>query len=822
MRKLILPLLCLTTLSAWSDTIPWRASGDSLSASFFQQWYHRSDLIYYMEAYNDHTVVETTTYGQWWIPDRLTVGIEGLPFTANRYYIDDMRVNDLFQPGSTRYVPNMQHYDLRMNTTTGQLFFTPYAHNDTVAYPRIGANYVQAAYNFGQLGNGEPMPGTTEVLNIAHISPMQSADHYKHVSARRHQRGAGQIDAAYTFTDGQGNAYPQHIYAAYGQRLLTREDQSGLILDNPFYRADYYKVQADGTFPIRLSSTGTQDMRLGYRLNFSGKEDGGSEYLFNYGEVYDHKNYSGMVYLKRQYLTTGLNWSTDVVHHSDLSFSKNILDQDGENFLPFVPDGKTHSLSWAVNYSQPLLSWLNIHIDAYNSLVHFSPEKETFSNLVYIQKPIDYLNAPSVIPPVTPLCQYQWQSRSFTGGLLENTIGLDAHYALGRHVDMKAHLDLTADAMLIRNKSKVSPNWQAGISFDIHPCKWFDMSVELSHERMPYTMDYLLYFSDDYLNGTVVSAADMGKPAATNVQTTGGQYHHYQKNLRQTSFAELNLPLHFRFGRHEIVLQQSYRRYFNVWYTRYKDGIDANGTFENINNVQVFFPSQSPKEYEVGYTDAFGSNWLLNNPYYVAQLTRYSYYGRKVLFSLSWQSFVTAGYSALGNGPTANTIGVLSETTANPNTQNVLDNQSGLYKGVGRVDSDKGFICRIYVGYNICKWVQTGVTLKWTDGKPFTDWQYYEKDGQVVVLPYDSRGTNPTDEHFGKRHCAKYNVDWHVQGQWNAGKVPMTLNVECYNLWDFCHDLAEMGFTQDVPYAKRSSMIMDIPVGLLSTLTIGL
>jgi hypothetical protein len=50
----------------------------------------------------------------------------------------------------------------------------------------------------------------------------------------------------------------------------------------------------------------------------------------------------------------------------------------------------------------------------------------------------------------------------------------------------------------------------------------------------------------------------------------------------------------------------------------------------------------------------------------------------------------------------------------------------------------------------------------------------------------------------------------------------MKLNVECYNLWDFCHDLAEMGFIQDIPYAKRSSMIMDIPVGLLTTFTIGL
>ncbi len=799
MRKSVPLILCLATMSVMADTIPWRASGDSVSSVFFRDWYHRSDLIYYLEAYNDHTITETTTYGQWWIPERLTIGVEGLPFTSNRYYIDGMRTDDLFQPGSTLYVPNMQHYDLRMNTTSGQFFFTSCNAEESMNEGVSGNGYVQATYNFGQLGDGEPMMGTAAIFNIAHRSPMQSADTYKHVSARRHQRGAGQIDAGYTFTDKAGNKYPQHIYAAYGQRMLTREDVSGLISDNPFYRADYYKVQADGTFPVARKTS--DDMRIGYRLNFSGRSDGGSEYLYNYDEVYDHKNYSGMVYLKRRYLTTGLNWSSDVIHHNNPNFSKNILDQDGESFFPWVPDGKTHSLSWAVNYKQPVLPWLNVHIDAYNSTVHFSPEKEHFSNLIYIQKPVDYNNDPTVTPSAVPLYTHEWHSHRFTGGLLENTVGLDAHYTICKQVDMRANLDITLDAMLIRNKHKVSPNWQAGLDFDIHPCKWFDMSVRLSHERLPYTTDYLRFFSDDYLNG---------------------RYHHYQKGLQQTSFAQLDLPLRFRFGRHEIVLQQSYRRYFHVWYTRYKDGAEANGTFSDMDGVLVFYPSAGEKEYEVGYTDGFGTNWLMNAPYYFSQLTRYSYYGKKVLFSLSWQSMQAGGYSALGNGPTSNTVGILSESTANPNTRNVVTNQAGEYRGVGRQDMDKGYVCRIYLGFNICRWVQTGVTLKWTDGKPFTDWQYYEQNGQVAVLPCDSRGTNPTDGHFGKRHCAKYNIDWHMQGQWTAGKVPMKLNIECYNLWDFCHDLAEMGFVQDIPYAKRASMIMDIPVGLLSTLTIGM
>ena len=257
-----------------------KMSGESeVPTEFFREWYHRSDLIYYLEALSDHTIAETTTYGQWWIPERLAIAVEGLPSTANRYYIDGMRTDDRFQAGSSLYVPNMQQYNLCINTHTSQLYFS---------LDSTSRDYVQATYNIGQLGNGEPAWGTSAIFNIMHRSPMESADTYKHITARRHLTDAGTLDAAYTIKDTQGKRYRQHIYAAYGQRNITRENHQGLILDNQLYQADYYKVQADGQLPICTNSVFDY---LGYRMNFSGREDGGSELLYNYNEVYDHKNY---------------------------------------------------------------------------------------------------------------------------------------------------------------------------------------------------------------------------------------------------------------------------------------------------------------------------------------------------------------------------------------------------------------------------------------------------------------------------------------------------------------------------------------------------
>lgn len=775
-----------------------KMSGESeVPTEFFREWYHRSDLIYYLEALSDHTIAETTTYGQWWIPERLAIAVEGLPSTANRYYIDGMRTDDRFQAGSSLYVPNMQQYNLCINTHTSQLYFS---------LDSTSRDYVQATYNTGQLGNGEPAWGTAAIFNITHRSPMESADTYKHITARRHLTGAGTLDAAYTIKDTQGKGYRQHIYAAYGQRNITRENHQGLILDNPLYQADYYKVQADGQLPICTNSVFDY---LGYRMNFSGREDGGSELLYNYNEVYDHKNYSGMLYAKGKHLTTGLNWSTNTVLHSNQEFSKNILDQDGESFDPWIADGNTHELSWAVNYDQSLTDWLSVHVDAYNSMIHFNPKNQHFTNVVYMQSPID--------EHAKDLYRYEWESNAYTGGLLENTFGLKAHYDMNEKLSLNAHLDITLDAILLRNKSKVNGNIQAGINLDLHPCKWFEMGVSLSHERMPYTVDQLRYFSDDYMNANVYYARTDELYA-----TTGGKYHHYKKGLLQTSYLELDIPIHLHFGKHEIVLQQSYKKFFNAWHTNYLGAPEDYGYYQDHNGVDVFYLNGGIQEYEVGVAPVFGNNWLMNSPYYFSQLTRYTYTGRKVLVSVSWQSMQASGYCGLGNGFQTNNLGALSETTANPNTSNVIDNQGGEHRGVGRYNLDKGYVCRFYLAYNICEWLQAGMIVKWTDGKPFTDYMYYANKNQVSILPKESRGTNPTDGNFGKRHCAKYNIDLHIQGKWQVRDIPMRLNIECYNMWDFCHDLAEMSFVQDIPYAHRASMIMDIPVGLLATYTIEL
>lgn len=740
----------------------WMVGTDSVSADWFRTWYHRSDLVHYLEAMSDHTIAETHTTGQWTESERMAIAIEGTDYSHTHYYIDGFRVDDRFQPGSTLYRPDMQSYHMSISTHDGTLHFQ----RDTTA-----RDYVRATYNFGQVGNGAPAAGTQAIINLQHASPVQSADRYKHISARRHYKGAGNAEAAFTI-----RGLRQHIYASYGQRLITRQNEQGLITDKPYYTAEHYKVQADGD--LWSQQTATANYRIAYRLNLSGRSDGGSEFYYNDTEVYQHRTYSGSIYTTRRthndQLTTGITWATNRIHHTNRSFDRNIVDQDGESFEPWIPDGNTHEATWALIYERSLLPWLRLHIDAYNSLIAFRPEAEQWSNRIYAQGPVD--------TQPTELGQIQWSSRPYLSGLLENTFALKAHHAVHPMVDLHGQVALTLDGMILpHGMSRISPNIQAEAAMDFHPCHWFDLSASVGHFRQAYTADYLRFFSPDYLSH--------------------GSRHRYQHGLSQTAYLQVDIPFRFHFTdrrkvHHEFVFKQSYRKFYHVW--RVND-MDADGN------------------YTVGYTPTFGSNPLMNTPYYFSQLSRYTLTGPHVTFSLSWQSMQAAGYAALGNGASSNSNGILSETTALPTTTQVVTNPNGRYPGVSRHDLDKGFVCRIYFGYNICRWVQMGFTAKWTDGKPFTAYRYTIDNGIATLYPMSSRGTNPTDGNFGTRNCANWQIDLHAQGTWWVNNRQMTLNLECYNVYDFACDQAEIAFYQDIPQAFRSSAILNVPTGLLLT-----
>ena len=774
------------------------AQEDTVRADFVRERFHQGDLTTWLDAMNDHVVMEGLHTGLWDERSQLMFSVDGNSYRWNRYYIDGFRLDNRFQAGSTLYVPSLEYYDMRINTHGSVLHFNL----DTTT-----CDYASLSWNRGNLGG---INKTTEgIIHVFHGTGTDGAYDRTLIGKRQYVRGAGTADVAYTFRDKHGRGFRQHLWASVGEQQLPNYDQNGLIRQQPLYPASSYKVQMDGQLP-----SGTWLDRLGYWVNFSGTDNYGADFYQNRNEVSRLKTYSASLYAKRKGMTTGLTWSTNTTRHDDLAFSRNLIDQDGESMEPWASDGNTHELTWALNYTKPLLSWLRLHVDGYNSLLYFRPLEERFSNDVYMQ------HTHTLVP--TPLYRYEWTSRAYTSGLLENLATVEAYHQFSSKFALGGSFGISLDGMVLHDKTKITPNLAAQFSLDYRPVKWFQLGISLSHDRVSYNIEDIRYMSNDYMSAQVYHAA-----SGLLFTTTGGRYHRYAKHLQQPSYMTIDIPIHLRFGRHEIALLQTYKKFYHTWMTQFADGVAGSGYYDG----DYYLLNDGTRNYVVDYqpTSYMGAGFFTNTPYYMSQLSRYTYTGRKFMFSLSWQSMMCVGLAALGNGPGANNIGVLSESTANPNTHNTIQNAQGRYPAVGRLNQDKAYVCRIYLGYNVCKSFQFGVTGRWTDGQPFV---FYNTrlvtnangDAQLAMRPYCTRGINPTDGNFGCRESAIFNFDLHARAQWIVKEHQMSLTVLCYNIYDFGNVLNEFCFPEGAYGSdnRGPNMTLTIPRGIRATLKVEL
>lgn len=789
---------------------------DSLSSDFFKQWYLTTDLGHYLDNYSDYVVYETETTGEWNTGDMNIFSIAGNSYRQNKYFYNGMRVNSRALVGHTFLYTNMGQMQYALNYHTGAMYFV----DDTTQLQSISIT--------GNMGNlGGISPGTKQLINLFHSSGEERTMDTRPINLRNHIIGAGTLNATFAIPY-NGKKYYQHVYANTGWRSQTAFDHTGIT---DLYTTPYYTIQLDGQIPIPHK---TLD-QLSYYLITNGRGDLYSELLYNHNEVADQQAYTAALYATKSFdnagkLIAGVNWGLTKIMHDTLQFERNLLDQDGEAFDPWYADGVINELNISLQYDQPLLPWLRVHAEGYNSLVHFAPTTNQWTNHVYLQSIADKSR--------TSLYNYHWQSNAFTSGILENEALIIAEKQFTPKFKMQAHLGVSLDAILLKDKSVVSPNWLAKLALDYTPTWWFHIGLNLSHNRMSYTWDETKYLSNDYLNATI------RYDDQTCLATTGGKYHAIDKSLwaHQPSYAVLDIPIRFTFdkqARHQFTLLSSIRKYYNTWFTDYTDGLENN----MIQHEGLYYWREGEKHYTVGVQpmDLMSGRVGGRTPYYMSNVAKYSYTGKKWFVSFSWQSYLMAGLSTLGNGPLHNNIGVLAESSANPNTYKVERESNWPYQGNCRLNQDKSFILRLQVTYNPCKYFSISLNGKFKDGQPFSNFiaHTYTQNGhrQVAIYNDDAKGINMANTWFGKREDAFFNFDLRMTGRWWIKQIPFQLDLTCYNIYDFGTALTEYTFDKyDYPtyshwtndrgmvsmHESRTSMSLCIPRGLLLKLTIGL
>ena len=292
----------------------------------------------------------------------------------------------------------------------------------------------------------------------------------------------------------------------------------------------------------------------------------------------------------------------------------------------------------------------------------------------------------------------------------------------------------------------------------------------------------------------------------------------------------VDIPIVFTFKRHEISILSSFKKYYNTWSV----GLAAESadSFEPVDGVFRMKPQE--RYYEVISAPQTGTG-IWNSPVFVSNVVKYTYNGKKVYVSFSWQSECLSGPSALGNSAQTEDINVLYESLANPNRVLVAANTNQSDNGVrslGRLNQDRAYIARLQLGVNITKNWQLSLSGKFRDGIPFTHYRtYVDTDiaGQSQAIIYNgySRGINVVDGNFGERTDSFFNFDLRLKYRGNIRGVPFDIQAVCYNIWDFATELNEKCFYYDGATGndfsgKRYPLSLCTPRGLLLTLTVGL
>ena len=795
-------LLCKLPLFAAADF-----GMDTVSSEWMREWYQYGDLRHYLDNHCDVTSYLTETTGEWSTPEPYFFSINGNSYRWNKYYLNGFRVDSRVDAGNAYYTPDMFTHSMTIDYNRGAVYWSP----DSAVTPMV-----RLSGQGGNVGGYGPLakklldlqPGGSAISRLADDRPLQY---------RRHTVGAGTADLVYVIPIGDA-LYRQHFYADYGVRRQLRYDHTGI---DGTYDARYYHVQLDGQFPIAPNAAFDG---LYYILRAGHRADGYSEFGYNANEVAWRTESSLSIYGKKNFgsagdLTTGLTYALHRDQHRELEFSRNLLDVDGEALSPWYPDGRTHEVHWALDYRYAILPWLNLHIDSYNSFFAFRPSQNSWRNTVYLQGyNMDYF----------ALYDYQWSSAGFCSSILENAISLEASYQVLRWMRLSGSVSATLDGMLVGGKSKVTPCWEAKADIHIEPVKWFKMDLIVANYRIPYTYEQIQFMSNNYLNGEVYYAE-----TNTLLTTTGGRYHQWGKGLWQPQYVAVDIPIIFTIGRHEISILSSFKKYYNTWSVGMADGYTD--TFYPISlSYDIYAMKPQKRYYEVVNAPKTGGG-VFDSPVFASNVIKYTYNGKKVFFSLSWQSYVVSGISALGNGAQAQDINVLSESLANPNIVLVDANMQQADPGIrslGRLNQDRAYIARIQLGVNITENWQLSMSGKFRDGIAFSGFRtFVEADGagysQAIVWNANTRGINVRDNNFGKRTDSFFNFDLRLKYRGAIKGVPFEVQAICYNIWDFATELNEYCMYYDWSTGKdqrdgRTPLSLCTPRGLMLNLAVGL
>ncbi len=778
---------------------------NSYSSAFFSEKYHQFTLEHFVDNYysNAHYQIETT--GNFSQPDDYTFSFTGYNYKWNRYYYDGLRINSLSAAGGSLHKPLLFDKSLEFSLVDSRVDFRS---------APTRSKYVYSQWNNGNAGDKVPWTNWYSDLMHGHLSGPQKA--WQPIPERRKTRQAGLV-----YFSLPGEKHTTYGYFTAGRRMFTNFNY---IAMDDYYGEDYLQFHLHSD--MRIGSS-----KVDYLISYQQRDKLFSQYYYGRDETANMKNLNlSFLATDRQLgngnsplqLNTGIHLSHKTIHKNVPNFSRNVADQDGESLEPYYPSGQWQEVIWSTNGEKKLSEKLSFYFDQYNGLVLFSPKESTYTNSLYYENNLS---------PFTPLYVTEWSSEAFATGILENTAGIKYNTSsTSGKTTLALKANVTADAAIFTPESLTALNYELGMHVERQLGKKATTSVNLGRRRVAFDIEQVKFLSHKYQSGESYYWLDANNnrryetdEKGTLFTTTGGKYHHASSNLKQPALYYLDYATRWRMGRRwELTLLAQYRKFTNQWAVEYTQPASSLGTFETYSPTgeDVFFLNgQQEANYRVVNDNKARMQqlakkqlgWLFNSPFYGGLTLNLEKKTPNTYIYVSASAYEVVGISPMGNGVLTNNLGVLSESLANPNTY---------LQNLGRLDSDRAYIVRIYYHQNLSKKWKMAFQVKYKDGQPVNRNSFTVKSSaegnQFAFWNQDIKGINPFTGQFGVREGGFWNYELRFQHRFKLWGKQATADLNIYNIMDVATPLNNYNFPEP---DYQHALDLQIPRGFLLSFT---
>lgn len=484
----------------------------------------------------------------------------------------------------------------------------------------------------------------------------------------------------------------------------------------------------------------------------------GTEDYLERNETQRLESLGGLVAMDAGGLHLSLLLKTYDIRANQLSFTREIQDPDGEALFPFSPSGRYTAASLGVGYTQGIF-----YLDGSQRFVEFAPSVTSWSNALTFGGAAygrdDWQSAPSFIA-------YGHDDIGLRGEVAHG--GLKAAYN-GYFTTTYATNGAGQNGLAFVDaglKGRLSYEW-----------RWFEPYLLASKTPVNMTIDTAQHLDPNYFNG-------QQSIASGEIDSFGGKYTRIGP-VQQPNVYALAVGLEAKLGAWRLMFQALGKIYDHpLW-------LHADGT-TGAYDGQFFYLSPGDKHYVLGNTPGAPAT-------YTGLQAQIFGRGERWTVDVSGSAYRDIATTAFGIGPTANDIGVVDWSQANPNT---------LRFPLGNVEGDRAFTVKAVFSGRIWQRLWSSLTVRYRDGKPFAFYDYAVSNGQVAVTYATPKGSLYALS--GPRQDAQINVDWRVEYGIALPGAELNLSATFANLFDLGNELNEWSIAN----GGRSALEQQIPRSL--------